>query len=61
MVLAVHGQLDKKGIIISRTWCYQELKGPILLIADLKRQMYVFYWQDFINKLLLRVVDIESI
>ena len=38
-----------------------EFKGPILLIADLKRQLYVFYWQEFLNKLFLKVVDIESI
>ena len=43
MVLALLSLLGKKGRIISGTCCYQEMKDPILLTADLKRQMYGFY------------------
>ena len=32
--------LAKKGMIINWTSCYHEFKSPILMVTDLKTQMY---------------------
>ena len=34
--------LKKKYLKIGGTWCYYEFKGPILLITDLKKEIFFF-------------------